>query len=155
VALGREAGMAGSNVLRQIVAGRHEQEEMLEAAAEAMELCGISGLSSRRAADLSTGQRRLVELARALSGRFRILLLDEPSSGLDHNETARFGDILERVIAERGVGMLLVEHDMSLVMRVCEHVYVLDFGKLIFEGSTDDVRDSDIVRAAYLGTEEV
>ena len=59
------------------------------------------------------------------------------------------------VVAERGVGILLVEHDMSLVMRVCEHVYVLDFGKLIFEGTTDDVRSSDIVRAAYLGSEEV
>jgi len=155
VALGREAAMAGSNVLRQIVASRHEQDEMMEAAAGAMELCGISDLADRRASALSTGQRRLVELARALAGRFRILLLDEPSSGLDHNETARFGDILERVMAERGVGLLLVEHDMSLVMRVCHHVYVLDFGKLIFEGSTDDIRDSEIVRAAYLGAEEV
>jgi ABC-type branched-subunit amino acid transport system ATPase component len=83
------------------------------------------------------------------------LLLDEPSSGLDHSETSRFGDVLEHVIAERGVGILLVEHDMSLVMSICQHVYVLDFGKLIFEGSTADVRASDVVRADYLGSEAV
>jgi ABC-type branched-subunit amino acid transport system ATPase component len=59
------------------------------------------------------------------------------------------------VVAERGVGILLVEHDMSLVMRVCEQVYVLDFGRPIFEGTTDEIRHSDIVRAAYLGSEEV
>jgi branched-chain amino acid transport system ATP-binding protein len=86
------------------------------------------------ASSLSTGQRRLVELARCLAGPYRILLLDEPSSGLDQHESAQFGGILERVVRERRVGILLVEHDMSLVMRVCSHIYVLDFGVPIFEG---------------------
>jgi ABC-type branched-subunit amino acid transport system ATPase component len=92
-----------------------------------------------------------VELARCLAGPFRILLLDEPSSGLDKVETARFAAILERVVKQRGVGILLVEHDMSLVMQVCEYIYVLDFGKPLFEGTPAEVLAAPIVRAAYLG----
>ncbi len=81
--------------------------------------------------------------------------MDEPSSGLDQEETARFGQILTEVVAQRGLGILLVEHDMALVMAVCEYIYVLDFGKLIFEGTPTVVRQSPLVRAAYLGDEEV
>jgi ABC-type branched-subunit amino acid transport system ATPase component len=104
---------------------------------------------------MSTGQRRLVELARCLAGPYRILLLDEPSSGLDRAETARFGEILREVVDSRGLGILLVEHDMALVTEVCGYIYVLDFGKLIFEGSVPDVMASPIVQSAYLGTAEV
>ncbi len=80
-------------------------------------------------------------------------MLDEPSSGLDHDETALFRQILRSIVAERGCGILLVEHDMSLVMDVCEYIYVLDFGRLIFEGTPVDVAASVDVQAAYLGTE--
>jgi ABC-type branched-subunit amino acid transport system ATPase component len=123
------------------------------AAGHALALAGIAGLADSPVAALSTGQRRLVELARCLAGQFDVLLLDEPSSGLDGAETERFGAILTRVIAERRVGILLVEHDMALVMSVCDYVHVLDFGTKIFEGTTADVSASDTVRAAYLGTE--
>lgn len=155
VAMGREARFAGSNVLRHIFSSPAQRDETAEATEVAMALCGLTLLAERRAGTLSTGQRRLVELARVLAGGFRLLLLDEPSSGLDHSETRHFGDMLERIVAEQGVGILLVEHDMSLVMRVCEHVYVLDFGKLIFEGTPDDIRASNVVQAAYLGAEGV
>ena len=120
-----------------------------------MALAGIAGLAGRPVAALSTGQRRLVELARCLAGPFDVLLLDEPSSGLDGAETERFGAILTEVVTERGVGILLVEHDMALVMTICDYVHVLDFGTQIFEGTTADVSSSDEVRAAYLGTEPV
>ena len=113
----------------------------------------LADLADRPVAALSTGQRRLVELARCLAGEFDVLLLDEPSSGLDGAETERFGVILTRVVAERGAGILLVEHDMALVMNICDYVHVLDFGTKIFEGTTADVSSSDTVRAAYLGTE--
>jgi ABC-type branched-subunit amino acid transport system ATPase component len=103
---------------------------------------------------LSTGQRRLVELARCLAGSYRIMLLDEPSSGLDRVETARFGEILQRIVAERGVGILLVEHDMALVTEICDYIYVLDFGKPIFEGTAHEVMASPVVQAAYLGGDE-
>jgi ABC-type branched-subunit amino acid transport system ATPase component len=90
-----------------------------------------------------------------LRRNFKILLLDEPSSGLDAAETNRFGNILREIIARRGTGILLVEHDMSLVMEVSEYIYVIDFGIPIFEGTPPEVRHSEIVRAAYLGSEAV
>lgn len=93
-------------------------------------------------------------MARCLAGPFRLLLLDEPSSGLDRAESERFATILKRVVAERGVGILLVEHDMALVMEVCDQIYVLDFGRPLFAGSPEEVLHADIVRAAYLGEED-
>jgi ABC-type branched-subunit amino acid transport system ATPase component len=120
-----------------------------------MELCELTELADTPAMSLSTGQRRLVELARCLAGPFGLLLLDEPSSGLDRTETQRFGEILKRVVADRGVGILLVEHDMSLVLDICEYIYVLDFGELIFQGSPAEVVASSVVKAAYLGDSEV
>ncbi|MCW3065447.1 MAG: branched-chain amino acid transporter ATPase/permease, partial [Solirubrobacterales bacterium] len=121
----------------------------------ALELCGIAVLADAPAGALSTGQRRLVELARCLAGPFHLLLLDEPSSGLDAAETTHFGEILKRVVRTRGVGILLVEHDMGLVMNVCERIYVLDFGRMVFSGTPQEVRGSPLVRAAYLGDDEV
>lgn len=155
VALGNEAGTAGVNPLHQLYARRSERRVALERAEQSLELCGISSLRGRRPADLSTGQRRLVELARVAAGDFQMLMLDEPSSGLDKNETARFGEILARLVAERSLGILVVEHDMSLILSVCDYIYVLDFGKMIFEGSAADVASSPVVRAAYLGSEDV
>jgi ABC-type branched-subunit amino acid transport system ATPase component len=118
-------------------------------------VCGLAQLAGRTTATLSTGQRRLVELARALAGGFRLLLLDEPSSGLDDEETGRFGDILTSVVAERSLGILLVEHDMALVMAICDHIFVLDFGQMIFDGDPEEVQASELVRSAYLGSDVV
>jgi ABC-type branched-subunit amino acid transport system ATPase component/branched-subunit amino acid ABC-type transport system permease component len=151
VALGREAGQAGARTVGQMVAGQGERQESLMAAAAAMEVCGIRHLANSQAGDLSTGQRRLVELARCVAGPFDVLLLDEPSSGLDHNETKAFADILGAIVRERGCAILLVEHDVNLVMQVCQYIYVLDFGELIFEGPPEAVGASPKVRAAYLG----
>ena len=153
VSLGREAGQAGRRPWRHVAQTRTESRSRGAAAEQAMALAGITDLADRPVAALSTGQRRLVELARCLAGEFDVLLLDEPSSGLDGAETERFGEVLTRVVAERGVGILLVEHDMALVMNICDYVHVLDFGTKIFEGTTADVSSSGTVRAAYLGTE--
>jgi ABC-type branched-subunit amino acid transport system ATPase component/branched-subunit amino acid ABC-type transport system permease component len=153
VALGREAGMAGANVRHQLMATSDEVAQTEQAAWSAMELCGIAHLADRQAGGLSTGERRLVELARCLAGPFHILMLDEPSSGLDHDETLEFGEVLRAVVRDRGVGILLVEHDMSLVLSVCSYLYVLDFGRLIFEGDVEAVTRSPEVQAAYLGSE--
>ena len=151
VAIGGEAALAGANPIRQLISRRSEHRAVREAVADALALCGIEDLAEQLAGSLSTGQRRLVELARCLAGSYRILLLDEPSSGLDHHESDEFGRILERVVAERGVGILLVEHDMSLVMGICEYIHVLDFGVPIFEGSPAEVLESTVVQHAYLG----
>jgi ABC-type branched-subunit amino acid transport system ATPase component len=151
VALGREASQAGGRPLSQLAARGSELRLRNQAAQAALELCWIESFANQQAGALSTGQRRLVELARCLAGPFDVLLLDEPSSGLDASETRRFGEVLRGVVQERRCGILLVEHNMSLVMDVCEHIYVLDFGKLIFEGSPDAVAGSTDVQSAYLG----
>jgi ABC-type branched-subunit amino acid transport system ATPase component len=153
VALGREARMAGSQPLRHLFARRADGAEVARAVEEALDLCGLAAHARRRVAVISTGHRRLVELARAVAGGFRILMLDEPSSGLDVAETRRLGAILRELIARRGTGILLVEHDMALVMAVCDEIYVIDFGERIFRGTPKEVAASDVVRAAYLGSE--
>ena len=153
VALGREAGFAGSRVPSQVLASPVQRRVTREATMAALDTCGIAGLASLQAGELSTGQRRLVELARCLAGPFDVLLLDEPSSGLDRDETAAFDDVLQKVVRERGCGVLLVEHDMSLVLNVCSYIYVLDFGQLIFEGDPGAVASSPDVQQAYLGSD--
>jgi len=151
VSLARECAMAGANPISQLVASTAERAGIGAASAAAIALTGIGPLLDNRVGDLSTGQRRLVELARGLAGPFDVLLLDEPSSGLDQAETRAFGEILAHVVEARGLGILLVEHDMSLVRQVCDRVYVLDFGRLLFHGTTDEMTHSAIVQAAYLG----
>jgi len=153
VALGREASMAGANPARQLVGTAHQRATVRRAVEGAIELTGIGPLADLQAGLLPVGQRRMVELARVLAGPFDVLLLDEPSSGLDGSETRRFGEILTRAVADRGLGILLVEHDMALVRQVCQTIYVLDFGRLIFEGTPAEMLASPVVRSAYLGSE--
>jgi ABC-type branched-subunit amino acid transport system ATPase component len=151
VALGREARLAGNRPLRHLFARPGDARDVADAAQDAIELCGLPALADRRVASLSTGQRRLVELARAVAGGFSMLLLDEPSSGLDPTETEAFGRVLLRLVEDRGLGILLVEHDMSLVMTSCEHLFVVDFGRLIAEGDPAAIQADPQVRRAYLG----
>ncbi|MGQ0465122.1 MAG: ABC transporter ATP-binding protein [Sporichthyaceae bacterium] len=155
VALGREARLAGTSPLTQLIPRRGERTLVARAAEKAMAQCGISDVANERAGRMSTGQRRLVELARALAGDFRLLLLDEPSSGLDATESEAFTTLLRDVVAENGIGILIVEHDMTVISGLCDYAYVLDFGNLLFEGVPVDVLSSEIVRKAYLGDEEL
>ncbi len=99
---------------------------------------------------LPTGTQRLIEIARALATKPRLLLLDEPSSGLNEHETVELSDLLVE-LAGTGLGILLVEHDMAMVMTTCHHINVLDFGQIIAYGTPEEVQANPIVRAAYLG----
>jgi ABC-type branched-subunit amino acid transport system ATPase component/branched-subunit amino acid ABC-type transport system permease component len=155
VAMGREASMAGANPLAHVFGSRNSARNIDDAVDEALRMTGLNRLAEAQAGLLPIGQRRLVELARALAGPFDLLLLDEPSSGLDGRETEQFGRVLQTVVHERGTGILLVEHDMTLVREICDRVYVLDFGELIFEGTTEEMQASERVRAAYLGGADV
>ena len=155
VALGPEAFLAARRPWSQLASSRHQRRDIATRTKEAMDRCGIGPMTRQRVGDLSTGQRRLVELARAMATPFHFLLLDEPSSGLDVVETERFGQIISRFVAETGIGILLVEHDMALVSGVCSYIYVLDFGNLIFQGPCAEVLSSETVRAAYLGSDEI
>jgi branched-chain amino acid transport system ATP-binding protein len=111
---------------------------------------GLGEVAGRPAGALPTGTGRLVEVGRALAVRPRFLLLDEPAAGQDAEETGRFAALL-RSLAGEGTTVVLVEHDMSLVMGVCDDVYVLDLGKIIAAGPPDVIRRDQAVLAAYLG----
>jgi branched-chain amino acid transport system ATP-binding protein len=100
---------------------------------------------------LGLGTSRIVEVARALAADPRVLLLDEPSSGLDSRETSGLADVLRSVQREQGVALVLVEHDLELVMSMCHDVFVLDFGQVIANGTPDEVRADPAVQAAYIG----
>jgi branched-chain amino acid transport system ATP-binding protein len=115
-----------------------------------LERVGIAGLAQERADSVPTGTARLLELARCLAADPKILLLDEPSSGLDESETDDFGALLRELAAE-GRAVLMVEHDMDLVMGVCDTIRVLDFGEVIAVGSPFEVRNDPRVQQAYLG----
>lgn len=125
------------------------------ALADAEEILGCLGLlpaAEAAVGALSTGMRRLVELGRILMSEAEIVLLDEPSSGLDRNETARFVEIVADFVARHPRrAVLLVEHDMSVAMTLARYIYVLDFGRLIAEGPPESVTRDERVRAAYLG----
>ena len=120
---------------------------------ELIDLVGVRDFADQRADEIPTGVARLTELGRALAIRPRVLLLDEPSSGLNEEETLEFGHLLTR-LATQGMAILMVEHDVDLVMRVCSWIDVLDFGAVIASGDPAMIRDNPDVQAAYLGSAE-
>jgi len=134
--------------------GRATAEE-LSRCDEVLDLLGLAELANEPIERLSLGQCRLVEVGRALMSEPKLLLLDEPSSGLDRVESASLAQTLREVQAIQGFAILLVEHDVELVSSFATRSYVLDFGTVITEGPTNEVLASDVVRAAYLGNYEV
>jgi ABC-type branched-subunit amino acid transport system ATPase component len=121
---------------------------------EAIEFVGLGTVANREVGTLGAAQRRLVEVARAVVGAPRLVLLDEPAAGLPDEETQRLGEVIRRIPEAVGAQVILVDHDMSLVSGCCETTAVLDFGRLIASGVTKDVLRNEHVIRAYLGTEE-
>jgi branched-chain amino acid transport system ATP-binding protein len=117
-----------------------------------LDLTGLTPIADQEVSDIPTGRARVVEVARALMTHPRLLLLDEPASGQTEQETEDFAEML-RGLAESGLGICLVEHDLPLVMGLCETIHVLDQGRLIASGTPDEVRASPEVVAAYIGAE--
>jgi branched-chain amino acid transport system ATP-binding protein len=146
----RDNVRVAAEVRRRVTRQRLDTGELAQ---QLMERVGIAHLADQRADTLSTGQARLTELARALATTPRLLLLDEPGSGLDSSESDEFGRLLIDLAAD-GLGVLMVEHDMELVMKVCSHIHVLDFGVKIAEGTAGQIRADPAVQAAYLGADD-
>lgn len=130
---------------------RRDDTDAAATVSEVLDLLEIGHLADVDAADLSQGQRQLVSVARVLAARPRVALLDEPAAGLDSSESTWLGERLSAVRSS-GTSMLLIDHDMDLVLSVCDRVVVLDLGRLIATGTPADIRTDDAVIAAYLGT---
>lgn len=151
--LKNESGFV-SNLLMTDGTRRHDREAR-DRVQEVAAMLGIDQHLDHRVAGLPFGVLRLVELGRAILTQPTLLLLDEPASGLDVTETDAFAEILFRVRDEMGNTILLIEHDMRLVMNVCDYLYVLDFGRNLADGFPDEIRANQSVIAAYLGEEAV
>ena len=132
---------------RTRAAGAEEER----AVADAVQLLGLQPVQHSRAAGLPLGYARRVEMARAIVATPKVILLDEPSSGLDPAETAQFSRTLTMLAGERDIGLLLVEHNVGMVLDLCERIHVLDFGVGIAAGPPAEIRDSEAVHAAYFG----
>jgi ABC-type branched-subunit amino acid transport system ATPase component len=130
---------------------RSRREDVLGA----ISFVGLDLDPETRVGTLGARDRRLVEVARAVVGKPRVVLLDEPAAGLPDEETGRMGEVISRIPEHMGALVILVDHDMSLVSSCCSVTAVLDFGKLIAAGPTDEILRDDRVIRAYLGTEEV
>ena len=145
-----------SRIWTDLVSGRgfrpadKKETERVEVLLGALNLTEIA---DRPVAGLPLGMTRLVEIARALAANPKVLLFDEPSSGLDARETEQVMRVFELAVERRGVSLLLVEHDVAMVLSLCRYVHVLDFGLKIGEGTPDEIRGNPAVRAAYLGEE--
>jgi branched-chain amino acid transport system ATP-binding protein len=131
---------------------RREEHELDRTARAMLAFVGLADAADRPAATLTLGARKRVELARALAGNPLLLLLDEPAGGLNHEEVTALGALIRSVRDQLGITVLLVEHHMGLVMSLSEQIVVLNFGKVIADGSPEDIRNNSAVTDAYLGT---
>ncbi|MDL2317020.1 ABC transporter ATP-binding protein [Desulfovibrio sp. OttesenSCG-928-A18] len=132
---------------------RREERKAVERGMKELAFVGLDAQYNNLAGNLSYGNQRLLEIARALASDPRFLILDEPAGGMNDQETADLMDLI-RAIQKRGITILLIEHDMNLVMRICQHLVVLEYGAMIAEGPPEEIKKNPQVIEAYLGAED-
>ena len=152
VALGAHLRGRKGAIAAMLHTDRAEERQLFREAERQLQRVGMGQLLNEQAGNLAMGQQRLLEIARALCADPALLLLDEPAAGLRHKEKEALADVL-RGLRDGGMSILLVEHDMGLVMDICDHIVVMEFGTHLMEGTPAEVQQSPKVRAAYLGTE--
>src|SRR5204862_1266532 len=133
---------------------RASERRTQRAADDIMNRFGLTPWADARAWELSTGTRRICDLAAQVAARPKLILLDEPTAGVAQREAEAFGPLLRRIRDELDCSVLIVEHDMPLLMGLCDRVYALEAGTVIAEGTPDEIRHNPRVVASYLGTEE-
>lgn len=133
--------------------GRRERDGMSRAADEALADLGLANVGDKLPSELPPGMQRLVEIARAVVGKPKVLMLDEPAAGLNNSETRDLTSVL-RKLASTDLVMVVVEHDMDLVMSICDRIYVLNFGEFVAVGTPEDVRSNPDVVRIYLGSDD-
>lgn len=133
---------------------RKEEARIREKIKGVLHILGLEGIENQFAGAQPYGVQKLVELGRTLVSDPKLIILDEPAAGMNHSETEDLGRLIKKIRDEFGITILLVEHDMGLVMDICEKICVINFGKKIAEGTPYDIQNNEDVQAAYLGKEE-
>lgn len=133
---------------------RKKEKQMDEKALELLRVFDLDGVADYKAANLPYGKQRKLEIARALATNPKLLLLDEPAAGMNPSETAELMENIVKIRDTFGIAIMLIEHDMSLVMNICEGICVLNFGKVIAKGTAEEIQNNDAVIEAYLGKQD-
>ena len=151
IALHTEHGAGFLTSVLRLPAYYRNRNQLYRRAIELLEVFNLEDLANEKAKNLAYGQQRRLEIVRALATEPKLLFLDEPAAGMNPRETAELTELIHRIKDELGITVVLIEHDMSFVMNICERIYVLEYGKVIAEGNPEEIQSDDRVIKAYLG----